>query len=253
VLESSGRSLLVLVPLLIGAWTESVSTAGQVAACPAAFDRTFGVAVSLCPTEAPGSSIPLRGCDVSAAVTDLLKPPAEVAGMISSSFHPRSLPVAPRSILMVALGFLCVSLVHDRRIWLAMAACLLPLGHSRPNVIPSLSSHHRGGRHFEHRTPPCIPPLYKERVPLCVCVPPVRKANASDREVPDAPYAIVPSRSASNRLLPCRIANADPVWSVFCQVIFAQLARGPPSPAWRTRFQPSVQRVDARKALAYEG
>lgn len=233
-LESSGRRLLVFVPLLIGACTQSVSTAGEVPACSTVFDRTFEVGVSPCSAQALGSSMHLRSYDIRMAVTDLLKPPAEVTGMVSSSFHPRSLPAVPRPILMVALGFLCVSLVHDRRIWLAAAACLLPLGHHRPTVIPGPSSQPRVRRQLGHLALRGVPTLFMERVPLCVRVHPVLTVNVSHEEVAGTSYAVVHPPSALNRLLPCRIANADPVGFVSSQLPFAQLARGPPSRTWKT-------------------
>jgi hypothetical protein len=234
VLESSGRSLPVLVPLLVGAWTNSVSLAGEIAVCPTPFSATWEQGACLSLAQTSDSLAHSRSYDIDAVAAGLRRPPAELAGMIPSSLRPRSLPAVPKSILMAALGFLCVSLVHDRRIWLTVAARLLPIGHNRPNLIPGLPSYLRGRRHHGHVTLSGLAGLFRERVPLCVCVHPVRRGNVSDKEPAGACAAIVYPQSASDRLVPCAMANADPVWFVSPQLTFTQLARGPPSWTWRT-------------------
>ena len=50
-----------------------------------------------------------------------------------------SLPAVPAAILMVIAGFLCISLVRDRRVWLAVLAGLLWAGHAGINTVPQLA------------------------------------------------------------------------------------------------------------------
>ena len=232
--ESSGRGLLVFVPLLIGAWMNSVCAASQVAFCPTAFSATLGHGRFLSLTETSNSLAHFSGSDINAVAADFLKPPTELASTVSSSSRPRSLPAVPRSLLMVVLGFLCVSLVHDRRIWLTPVACLLPISHDRPNAIPGLPFHQRIRRRPGHVAPWGIAGLFKEQVPLSIRVHPVPGGHVKDREDPGVSAAIVYPQSMPDKPLFYWIANAGPVWLASPQLIFAQLARGPPLRTWRT-------------------
>jgi hypothetical protein len=52
----------------------------------------------------------------------------------------RCLPAVPSSIAMVLTGFLCISLVRDRKVWLTLIAGLLAIGQAGIDVLPELSS-----------------------------------------------------------------------------------------------------------------
>jgi len=52
----------------------------------------------------------------------------------------RCLPAVPPSIAMVLTGFLCISLVRDRKTWLALLAGLFAIGQTGINVLPELAS-----------------------------------------------------------------------------------------------------------------
>lgn len=57
--------------------------------------------------------------------------------------HIKSLPATPPTILMVLIGFLCVSLVRDRRAWLGILSGLLWVGQGGIHAVPLLAKHLR--------------------------------------------------------------------------------------------------------------
>jgi len=77
---------------------------------------------------------------------ELLDPPDETADWNTIPAGARSLPGVPGAIFMVLTGFLCVSFVNDRRIWLTSLAGLLWLGQTGLSVIPQAASHLTGKR-----------------------------------------------------------------------------------------------------------
>ena len=72
-------------------------------------------------------------------------PPASI------STHPKSLPAVPATFLLVLTGFLCVTLVKDRRVWVAAFAGLLYLGQAGITSVPHLlgRDHCKTKKHFE--------------------------------------------------------------------------------------------------------
>lgn len=76
---------------------------------------------------------------LAGAVADLLKPPAAFTGSPDMPITAKSLPAVPGALLMVLTGFLCVSLVKDRRLWLAALASLLWLGQTGIQTVPQLA------------------------------------------------------------------------------------------------------------------
>jgi hypothetical protein len=71
---------------------------------------------------------------------EFLKPPASFAGLGSNQVNlVKPLPAVPAAIFMVLSGFLCVSFVKDRRVWLAALAALLWAGQAGIQVVPQLA------------------------------------------------------------------------------------------------------------------
>lgn len=52
----------------------------------------------------------------------------------------RCLPPVPSAVAMVLTGFICISLIRDRRTWLAVLAGLLWVGQTGINALPELTS-----------------------------------------------------------------------------------------------------------------
>ncbi len=70
---------------------------------------------------------------------EFLQPPASFAGLShtqSNSSNP--LPAVPETIFMVLFGFICISLVRDRRIWLAALTGILWAGQVGVQLLPQL-------------------------------------------------------------------------------------------------------------------
>jgi hypothetical protein len=76
---------------------------------------------------------------------ELLRPPVEHLDTVDAlPVGTRALPSVPGAILMVLVGFVCISLVKDRKLWLAALVSLLWLGQAGFTVLPQLASQLRG-------------------------------------------------------------------------------------------------------------
>lgn len=84
---------------------------------------------------------------------DIFNPPAETSTRHALPTRVRSLPGVPAGIFMVLVGFLCVSFVNDRRIWLASLAGLLWLGQTGLAAIPQAASHIIAKRNAAYHCP----------------------------------------------------------------------------------------------------
>ena len=101
----------------------------------------------VCPTDTPAtSSCPNNNIltPINAKLANLgkefLQPPASSASLSNTQGNlVKSLPAVPTAILMVLTGFLCVSLVKDRRVWLATLAGVLSLGQAGVQAVPKMA------------------------------------------------------------------------------------------------------------------
>ena len=100
---------------------------------------TFGDAVRIVDCSNPA---------ISRFAETFLMPPERSTS--PSSVRARSLPTVPGTLLMVLAGFVCVSLVRDRRAWLAVLAGVLWVGHVGAQTVPKLV--HRV-THINHTAP----------------------------------------------------------------------------------------------------
>jgi hypothetical protein len=70
---------------------------------------------------------------------EFLQPPASLAGLSNEQDNPvKRLPAVPTAMLMGLMGLICVSLVRDRRIYLAALAALLCAGYAGLRAVPQL-------------------------------------------------------------------------------------------------------------------
>ncbi len=90
---------------------------------------------------------------------ELLKPPADLTN--STPVGAKILPPIPAAFFMVLTGFLCVSLVKDRRLWLAALAGLLWAGQAGFNAIPQLAAHMNPQKHNQRKTTDNTACLYR--------------------------------------------------------------------------------------------
>jgi len=70
---------------------------------------------------------------------EILEPPPDFTD--SPPLGAKSLPPVPAALFMVLTGFLCVSLVKDRKVWLAVLVGLLWAGQAGFHAIPQLAAH----------------------------------------------------------------------------------------------------------------
>ena len=90
---------------------------------------------------------------------ELLKPPADLTN--SAPVGAKILPPIPATLFMVLTGFLCVSLVNDRRLWLAVLAGLLWAGQAGFHAIPQLAAYMSSQKHIQQKTPDNTACLYR--------------------------------------------------------------------------------------------
>jgi len=90
---------------------------------------------------------------------ELLKPPADFTD--SAPVGAKILPPIPAALFMVLTGFLCVSLVKDRRLWLAALAGLLWAGQAGFHAIPQLAAYMSSQKHIQRKTPDNTACLYR--------------------------------------------------------------------------------------------
>lgn len=93
------------------------------------------------------------------------KPPVSFAGSSPPDNTIKSLPGVPGALLMVFVGFLCVSMVKDRKVWLAALAGLLWAGQAGFAVLPQLALNLAGKKQSEQQYSPDIVRLCEPEYP----------------------------------------------------------------------------------------
>ena len=206
-----GRALWVL-PLLLG-----VGVGGAFADNPVTVCRTAAGLVS-------DAGPPLLAAETVRGEFAVPDWPVQQAG------HVASLPAPPTAIVSALIGFLCISLVHDGRLWLALLSSILPSGR-----MPATGPVAR----------PSDPDVGYRRARLAMgCyewawVPTLAISSAALR--PAAGRCLLPRANRIGEALatrprpglphgiePCFAAHAVPVPVIHSPLAFAQLARGPP-------------------------
>ena len=163
--------------------------------------------------------------------------PSVTAPMNAQLGNIKPLPAVPAAILMVAIGFLCVSFVRDRRLWLAALAGLLWVGQAGVLALPHLALHHCHAIHHKH--------LNK----LAVCLHSLENIFQSHSsfedirhtgllhlvKIPDTKYAyttfnntILSARYGANLSCNCIISTAEQFFCFSPAFIFQSIPRGPP-------------------------
>jgi len=86
-------------------------------------------------------------CHLATIAHELLKPPGDSIDSPVPAVAATSLPAVPGALFMGLTGFLCVSLVRDRKVWIALLAGLLWAGQAGVTVLPQVAYHLAGRRH----------------------------------------------------------------------------------------------------------
>lgn len=103
-----------------------------------------------------------HNASLASVADELLKPPADSPLSATSSLSPSatSLPPIPGALFMTLAGFLCVSLVRDRKVWTGALVGLLWAGQAGVTALPQLARHLAGRGHAEELYSPdltCTP------------------------------------------------------------------------------------------------
>ena len=93
----------------------------------------------------------LSNSQMAAIGAEILKPPPDYTYLVPAETH--TLPPVPAATFMVIGGFLCISLVKDRKLWLAAPAGLLWAGQAGIHVIPQLVAHISKQQHIQRQSP----------------------------------------------------------------------------------------------------
>ena len=134
------RQLACVMFLLFAASTANASpTISQQDAVLTTNFSAAATSTAICP--AINTTSPIND-QLAAVAVEFLQPPASTAGLSYIQTNTvKSLPAIPAAMLMVLTGFLCVSLVRDRRLWLAALAGLLWVGQAGIATLPNLALH----------------------------------------------------------------------------------------------------------------
>ena len=89
---------------------------------------------------------------LASVAAEFLRPPVDSKSPASLS-QPKPLPPVPGAIFLCLAGFLCVSLVRDRRVWLTALAGLLWFGQTGFAALPQLASHIRSKKQIQQQSP----------------------------------------------------------------------------------------------------
>jgi len=78
---------------------------------------------------------------------EIFKPSTDYAGFSSTANNqPRSLPVLPGAILMGIVGFLCVSMVRDRKTWVSVFTGIILVSQTGIQTLPRLTTRLAAGK-----------------------------------------------------------------------------------------------------------
>jgi hypothetical protein len=194
---------------------------------------------------------------LAAIGAEILEPPPEFTDF--SPVGAKTLPPVPAAFFMVLTGFLCVSLVKDRRVWLAALAGLLWVGQAGIQVIPQLAAHISSTKHIQQKSSANADWLHRledscrlrmdiegtQYIGLlhhlagipdsisCVGSPVplvAHKSSARTKNNLAVPqFAITHFSSLLNPAVICPAARAEQYIYFSPAFIFARLARGPPN------------------------
>jgi hypothetical protein len=179
---------------------------------------------------------------------ELIQPPTSLAVLgDTQGNNVKPLPAVPAAIFMVLSGFLCVSLVRDRRVWLAALAGLLWAGQTGIQVLPQLALRLSHGNHSKQQLyaelayPHYLENSHRLRSDIegtqyigllhhLAGIPVIAKSRYlhKDAHTYTSQPAVIPAQTGLSPLLVCLASITEQFTSFSPAFIFANLARGPP-------------------------
>ena len=150
VLGNSNKWVFVLLPLLVlsvanAAPTVSSYNSGVVSVVSPTSDVHVPVVSDVTYTTESINS------HLAQAAAGFHKPPPAFTSLPAPPVGAKSLPAVPGALFMGLTGFLCVSLVKDRRFWLAALTGLLWVGQTGIQSVPQLAVHFSHRNHIEQQ------------------------------------------------------------------------------------------------------
>jgi hypothetical protein len=187
---------------------------------------------------------------IASVAAEFLKPPTDT-NLQALPMQVKPLPPVPGALFLGLAGFLCVSLVKDRRVWLAALAGLLWLGQTGFTALPQLASHLRSKKQIQQSSPtliyiselegsfrPCSNfvirnSLFDIHYSACCISSPSDRSTFSQREdrfrLPQ--FATAPPALRLIQTNFCSAVTAEQILPFSPAFIFSRLARGPPERA----------------------
>ena len=139
-----------------------------------------------------------------------------------SSIPVRTLPPIPRPFFMVLTGFICISLVRDRRAWLTCLASLMWLGQVGLSSLPQFADHLRSKKSFQTSfTQDFVDMRRLEKRP-------VRSHDFIHRKIHISQTAIISEFYYQDLSINYLAPGARQYFCLSPGLTLAQLARGPP-------------------------
>jgi len=244
VLSGIGRKgLLLFLSLLVASAVSAAPTVGDCSSylvAPPLSPSPDAPAVHACPRQEHSGACEINqigeptNSHLASVAAEFLKPPV-ATDLQAQSISAKSLPPVPSALFMALAGFLCVSLVKDRRVWLAALAGLLWLGQTGFAALPQLASHLCSKKQIQQQSPASLTYVselegsFRLRSDLkgtqyigvlrhLAGIPNPEKILA----------AIIFESHNFNLLLKCSAVRTEQIVSFSPAFIFARLARGPP-------------------------
>jgi len=238
VVGKRSKWLVVLLPLFVLTAANATPTVGNrnsnlvVSVVSPTSDAHIPVVADVTHTIESGNS------HLAGVAVEFLKPPAAFTDSPALPVGAKSLPAVPGALLMVLTGFLCVSLVKDRKVWLAALAGLLWVGQTGIQAVPQLALRLSHRNHTEQQLDAELTyPYYLENsnrlrsdiegtqyIGLLHHLAGIPQATMSFL----SPSAIISEQYSLNSLLNCLTLRVEQFTYFSPAFIFDNLARGPP-------------------------
>jgi len=210
-----------------------------------------------------------RDAELANLSAEFLQPPTDSVAL--SNIHlnyVKPLPAVPTAIIMAMFGFVCVSLVRDRRLWLVALTGILSVGHTGIQTLPQLFLRISYKNHIHQKPFAQLACLYLNEnshrlrsdidgtqyigllhhlagIPRAKSVSAIMQPRQADalagcREIfvkvfayshknkPCYISAIISQKCSLNSLFKCLAFKAEQIVCFLPAFIFEQLARGPP-------------------------
>jgi hypothetical protein len=250
------KGLLLFLSLLVASAVSAAPTVGDCSSylvAPPLSPSPDAPAVHACPRQEHSGACEINqigeptNSQLASVAAELFKPPV-ATDLQAQSISAKSLPPVPSALFMALSGFLCVSLVKDRRVWLAALAGLLWLGQTGFAALPQLASHLCSKKQIQQQSPTSLTyvsqlegsfrlrsnfvirnSLFDIHYSACCISSPSDRSTFSQREdrfrLPQS--AILPQFSLIQTNF-CSAVRTEQIVSFSPAFIFARLARGPP-------------------------